>query len=165
MKWSAATPSVLSPRSLSLNLNFSMLVLILSDGVAVKRSLDAGACKLFTATSRQQFSQANKASEGCAGCEVRAAWHRNRYRLMLQLQPSIDGSDSTIVQGAKRTSSLALCVHRWKIKAASAINLKDTQIQYLVAGSVQCAACSVACLKVSSALAQMCVKWRHRNLL
>lgn len=71
VKWSAATPSVLSPRSL--NLNFSMLVLILSDGVAVKRSLDAGACKLFTATSRQQFSQANKASEGCAGCEVRAA--------------------------------------------------------------------------------------------
>lgn len=162
MKWSAATPSVLSPRSLILNLNFSMLVLILSDGVAVKRSLDAGACKLFTATSRQQFSQANKASEGCAGCEVRAAYEQVQADVAVA---TIDRSDSTIVQGAKRTSSLALCVHRWKIKAASAINLQDTQIQYLVAGSVQCAACSVACLKVSSALAQMCVKWRQCNLL
>lgn len=88
VKWSAATPSVLSPRSLSLNLNFSMLVLILSDGVAVKRSLDAGACKLFTATSRQQFSQANKRRKDVQ--DVKCVRHRNRYRLMLQLQPSID---------------------------------------------------------------------------
>lgn len=104
--------SALSP--LSLSLSHILFLLLMLGGVAVKGSLDAGACKLFTATSRQQFSQANKASEGCRKRYIgigigRGIGYAYAYRYRRRL---IDRALSYRVAGAKRTSSLPLCVHQ-----------------------------------------------------